>query len=278
MLWLLEGFLKYFRVSNLPFYVHYVLKSKSSPWARALFLDCLLSDVFIKLWSTTKPDFASLFLNGAAHIQHHYFFNSSAYSGEQRNPEWYVPPGVDPLLDVYKLYDSILDAIRRLAPDVRLVVATGLSQEPCEKAIYYYRLKDHAAFLRLLNVSFRRVLPRMSRDFLIECESENDAKAAEQILSEGRSEDGDVIFEAENRGRSLFVTLVYPRPINKGMRVRFGDIELLGFDQQVAFVAIKNGHHIGTGYLIDTGLPKSQPASAVPLASIFNRILAAFPA
>lgn len=277
MLGLLYGFVSYSRVSNLASYIGYLLGAGRAPWKRALFLDCLLSDVFIKLWRNTKPDFASLFLNGAAHIQHHYFFCSSAYSGTQRNPEWYVRPGVDPLLEVYQLYDSIVEAIQRMAPDARIVVATGLSQEPYERAVYYYRLKDHGAFLRALNVPFRQVLPRMSRDFLVECGNQEDAKTGEKTLSEGTSLDGVPIFEVDNRGASLFVTLSYPHLIEKGMQVRFGKTELTGFEEHVAFVAIKNGHHIGTGYLIDTGLPKSQPDEAVFLTSVFNRILAAFP-
>jgi len=275
--WLLEGFITYFRLSNLPIYWSFLRRSGTRPWTRALFLDCLLSDVFIKLWTKTKPDFASLFLNGTAHIQHHYFFNSSVYSGKQKNPEWYVRSGVDPLLDAYTLYDSILDSIRSIAPDARIIVATGLSQEPYDRPIYYYRLRDHASFLRAVNIRFHRVLPRMSRDFLIEFETDDDAVTAERILSTARTDDGKVIFEVENRGRSIFVTLIYPFAISRGMRIVISGIELSEFDKHVAFVAIKNGHHLGTGYVIDTGLPQKKPASTVPLVSIFDRLLSAFP-
>lgn len=269
--WLTIGFLRYSRLSNFPLYLNYVLKARKKPWARALFLDCLLSDVFIKLWRETRPDFASLFLNGAAHIQHHYFFSSSVYSGGQRNPEWYVEPGEDPLLDVYKLYDSILINIQQTAPDARIIVATGLSQEPCESPVYYYRLKDHDAFIRRIGIEFTRVLPRMSRDILIECQDRARAKKAEEILNSGNL-DGIPLFEVDNRGDSLFVTLSYPNRIDTKARAQFSTTEIQDFGLEVAFVAMKNGEHNGIGYFIDSDSQKSDNES-IPLASVFHRLV-----
>ncbi len=273
---LLTGFLKYSRLGNWPLYFRYALGARSKPWGRALFLDCLLADVFLKLWRTTAPNFSSLFLNGAAHIQHHYFFSSTAYEGNERNPDWYVKQEDDPLRDVYELYDRILGVFLSSNADLRLIVATGLSQEPSQRIVFYYRLRDHENFLRSIKVPFRRVLPRMSRDFLVECDNENDARQAEKILLSGKTLDGTSVFEVDNRGASVFVTLSYPNFIEKGMKVVFGNVELSEFDQMVAFVAIKNSHHIGTGYLVDTGLPKGSPDQSVPLASVFDRILTAF--
>jgi len=164
--------------------------------------------------------------------------------------------------------------------DLRLIVATGLSQEPSQRIVFYYRLRDHDNFLRSIKVPFRRVRPRMSRDFLVECDNERDARLAEKILLSGKTLDGTSIFEVDNRGASLFVTLSYPNLIEREMKVVFDfeSKEVSEFDREVAFVAIKNSHHIGTGYLIDTGLPKGSPDQSVPLASVFDRVLAAFSA
>jgi hypothetical protein len=269
--WLVGGFARYSRLANLPRYLQYALKARKKPWTRALFLDCLLSDVFIKLWLETRPDFASLFLNGAAHIQHHYFFNSSAYSGSQRNPEWYIGHGDDPVLEAYELYDSILGNVERAAPDARILVATGLSQEPCESPVYYYRLRDHAAFLKRIGIEYNRVLARMSRDFLIECRDATQAKKAERVLRSGTL--GEIpLFEVDNRGNSLFVTLSYPNRIEDHARASFSNGAVDGFGRELAFVAMKNGRHDGAGYLIDTGTPKTA-RERVPLASVFHRLV-----
>jgi hypothetical protein len=241
-----------------------------------LFLDCLLSDVFIRLWRQTRPDFSSLFLNGVAHIQHHYFFNSSAYSGTQRNPEWYVGPGEDPVLEAYQLYDSILGSIQQAAPDARILMATGLSQEPCESPVYYYRLRDHDVFLRKIGIEYSRILPRMSRDFLVECHDVTQAKEAEQVLRSGTL--GAVpLFDVDNRGCSLFVTLSYPHRVDAQALASFSTTKVNAFDQDVTFVAMKNGHHSGMGYLIDSGSPKASKG-CVPLTSVFHRLVNAFSA
>jgi hypothetical protein len=271
ILWLLAGFLGHARMTNVFKYFQYALKARRKPWTRALFLDCLLSDVFIKLWLETKPDFATLFVNGAAHIQHHYFFNSSAYSGTQRNPAWYVGRDEDPVLDAYQLYDSILGSVLRAAPDARILVATGLSQEPCDSPVYYYRLTDHDGFLRKVGVEFDRVLARMSRDFLIECRDATQAKRAEKVLRSGALESVP-LFEVDNRGDSLFVMLTYPHRIDVQACASFSTGQVDTFGKHVAFVAMKNGRHNGTGYLIDTGLHGARK-ERVPLASVFQRLV-----
>src|SRR5258706_951479 len=98
---LLAGLIAYARVRNWPRYLADALGGLHSRWPRAVFLDRFLGDCFFELWHRTRPDFASLFLNGAAHIQHHYLFNSDAYRGPFRNPPWYLSAGVDPVLEVY---------------------------------------------------------------------------------------------------------------------------------------------------------------------------------
>ena len=72
-------------------FTKYALSAFSKPWRKALFLDKLLYEVHRTLFKRKGPDFSTIFLNVGAHIQHHYFFNSSI-SEENKliNPEWYV--------------------------------------------------------------------------------------------------------------------------------------------------------------------------------------------
>ena len=75
-----------------------------------MFSDLLLSDFFMSKTRRQQPNFATLFLNAGAHIQHHYMFSSAASKGTNRNPKWYVDSEDDPVLEVYALYDRILDS------------------------------------------------------------------------------------------------------------------------------------------------------------------------
>jgi hypothetical protein len=202
-------------------------------------------------------------------------FSSSAYTGSHRNPEWYVDPAQDPLLDVYRLYDRILGQVQRAFPQARIMLATGLHQVPYGNSTFYWRLIDHPAFLSLLDVPFRRVEPRMSRDFLLSCESVADAAEAERKLLQVRTEAGTPLFEVDNRGNDLFVMLSYPEDIPTGTVVVSGNVRIDDLRPHVAFVAIKNGEHDGIGYFSDSGTATAERGSRFPLADIPSHIRAA---
>jgi hypothetical protein len=265
--WLLAGAARYARPCNYAIYTALATTARAKPWVKSMILDLLLTDIFVRETRRTKPNFASLFLNAAAHIQHHYMFNFFAYKGEKRNPDWYVPRGADPVADVYRLYDRIVGQVQRAFPAARIMIATGLHQDPHSETTFYWRLKDHPAFLQKLGVPFRQVGTRMSRDFLIECESEHDASTAERILQSANHE-GEPLFAVDNRGRDLFVMLTWPRDIGPDFVYSIGDRRIEGLRNDVAFVAIKNGQHNGTGYFIDTGTRPERLCSPFPLADL----------
>ena len=244
------------------------------PGSRAIFLDQLLATLFIKLWLKHTPDFSTLFLNGGAHLQHHYMFNSAAYKGANANPNWYVSAEIDPLFDMLNLYDQVLENILKL--DVRVMICTGLRQVPFEKPIYYWRLREHDEFLKRLNINFKRVLPRMSRDFLIEFDSDKDVKYAISRLSSIKDNKGLQIFgELEQRNKSVFVVLTYPDKVDKNMEFEADGVCIFDFHKVVEFVAIKNAHHDSLGYFIDTETKKQEKVS-IPLVNISDKILENF--
>ncbi len=232
--------------------------ARKQPWRKAMLLDRLLADVFVRELQTTKPGFASLFLNAGAHIQHHYLFNSSIYQGALRNPDWYVSSDADPILDVYTLYDEIVARIRQLFPNHRIMLATGLHQDPHGKLTMYWRLRDHAEFLAKSGVPFARVEPRMSRDFVIFCADGAQASEAEQRLAGLTGPNNQPLFAVDNRGDSLFVEFIWSSDITDDLVYLRDGVPVPGLRNDVAFVAIKNGEHNGIGYFIDTGRTVSE--------------------
>ncbi len=253
LLALLAGVIRYARPARYARYMRLALGARSNPWYRALFLDLLLSDVFEVEVRRTRPDFATLFLNAGAHIQHHYMFSSSVYAGSQRNPAWYVSPGVDPLLDVYELYDHIVGRMIREFPDARFMIATGLRQVPYPKVTYYWRLRGHADFLALVGVPFQSVSPRMSRDFLVSYRDAAEAERAAECLRSISTEGGEALFEVDNRGRDLFVVLSFSGPVDHSTYFVDNQAVRRPLEPHIAFVALKNGEHDGRGYFIDSG-------------------------
>lgn len=245
------GLLLYVPISRWFHYLKTVSKAKK-PGAKAVVLDSLLADVHLRLWKKHKPDFSNLFLNSGAHIQHHYLFNSKAYQGNLKNPEWYCPDGFDPLIQILSEYDYQIGKLLKLK-NVKIIIATGLHQQPHKHLTFYWRLKDHVKFAEMIGVkNFSEISPRMSRDFLIKFKGEADALKAEGLLNSFYTfKDNIKLFEVDNRGTSLFVELVYPNDIedNDSIYSKESNVKLERFKSYIAFVAIKNGEHNGIGYL-----------------------------
>jgi hypothetical protein len=273
---LILGAARYARPINYRKYVQLALHSRTCHWRKAMFLDVLLADVFVREVRRTEPDFSSLFLNAAAHIQHHYMFSAAPYDGPHRNPDWYLAEGADPLFEVYDLYDRIVGQIQKSFPRARLMIATGLHQVPHREATYYWRLKDHQSFLRSIGLQFETVEPRMSRDFLVRCSDEALARTAEIKLGQVCHEDGTPLFEVDNRGKDLFVVLTYPREVMPDARFTVGAEDRGRLFERVVFVALKNGEHSGVGYFSDTGRTPTQPQHELRLADVPRLIMAAF--
>jgi hypothetical protein len=273
---LAAGLLRYARISEWPLYLADAAAGLRQHWPRAVFLDRFLADCFLSLWQRTRPDFASVFFNGAAHIQHHYLFNSAAYRGPYRNPPWYLRAGVDPVLEIYRLYDRVLATCLALEPRPRLMLATGLHQDPVDEPVFYWRLRDHAGFLDSIGCGYLGVEPLMSRDFLVTCASREQAAATAARLASGRSADGLPLFEVDNRGETLFVTLSYPREMKRGLAASFDGATIADLAAAVVFVAIKNGHHNGIGYFLDSGARSAPDAEPMPLSALWQRVVSAF--
>jgi hypothetical protein len=271
---LLLGVARYCRMRNCGQYFRLSIGSRGHSWRRAMFLDLLLADAFIGEVARTKPDFSTLFLNAAAHIQHHYMFCSSAYRGTQRNPPGYAPDDADPILEVYELYDRIVADVQRCFPESRLMIATGLHQVPHEQLTFYWRIREHDRFLSRIGVAFTKVEPRMSRDFLIKFADASSAAVGCRRLAAACAEDGERLFEVDNRGTDAFVMLTYPKDILPSTTFSIDGTVYRGLRDDVAFVAVKNGQHDGVGYFIDSGVPSAM-AERFALAQLPERIIAA---
>jgi hypothetical protein len=269
------GLLLYVPISRWFHYVKTVSKAKN-PGAKAVVLDSLLADVHLTLWKKNKPDFSNLFLNSGAHIQHHYLFNSKAYQGNLKNPDWYCPKGYDPLIQILSEYNYQIGEILKLK-DIRLIIATGLHQQPHEHLTFYWRLKEHLMFADMIGIkNFTEILPRMSRDFLVKFDNEKDALSAEKLLNSFYASKDDIkIFEVDNRGTSLFVELVYPNDIedNDSIYSKESNLKLEKFKSYLAFVAIKNGEHNGIGYVTSNlDLKQEEKIELTSLKSIIKKV------
>jgi hypothetical protein len=273
---ILLGLVRFAKFKHYSLYFKLARKSIGASWRRALILDLFLHDLHSSFFKDKKPQFSTLFLNAGAHIQHHYFHNSSFVSSEAKfkNPDWYISPKLDPFSEMLEVYDCIVEEY--LASDeYELIVATGLSQLPYDRVKYYYRLKDHFDFLKKIGINFLDIYPRMTRDFLVTFSSMEDAAKAQNILS-GLRISGKVepLFgEIENRGKDLFVTLSYPDEILKCDVLKSKSVSLKML-QEVAFVAIKNGMHQSKGFAFFTpGIARFAPEGGTHVKDLYFTVV-----
>ncbi len=276
VLCLLLGLIRFAKFKHYLLYLKLAYQSIGNSWRRALVLDLLLHDLHTSFFGGKNVQFSTLFLNAGAHIQHHYFHNSPFISSEFgfTNPSWYISPKLDPFSEMLEVYDHIIKEY--LADDgYELIVATGLSQCPYDRIKYYYRLKNHAVFLRKIGINFLEIYPRMTRDFLVTFKSIDDAKNAQNTLSELRiAKKSEPLFgEIENRGDKLFVTLTYPDELVAADILRHGSIKL-EILQEVAFVAIKNGMHQSKGFAFFTpNIAKLCPANDSHVKELYSTVI-----
>jgi hypothetical protein len=262
---------------KIPRMILYVSTVRGKPWRKALFLDMFLHEIHMTLYRKYAPNFSTVFLNAGAHIQHHYFFNSPfSDRTDLKNPSWYVDEKEDPVLEMLKCYDDMLQELTGL-PDAELLVVTGLSQKPYDRAKFYYRLRNHEQFLSDLGIKFVEVLPRMTRDFLISFDTAESALTAHQQLGKVRvNGDKQLFAEIDNRGAELFVTLTYPDEITDTTTINVGD-NLIPLKPLVAFVAIKNGMHQGKGFAyFSDGIREFMPQPQSHVSKIHASVLGIF--
>ena len=270
VIWLLIGFMVYVRIKRWPKFFKLASFHKK-PGVKAAILDMILLEVFVTLQKKHKPDYSHLFFNGGAHVQHHYMFNSSQYNGDFKNPEWYCSADWDPIFMMLETYDTIIGDL--LDSGERIIGVTGLHQVPHEEQTFYWRPIAHKEFLLECGIKGGfSVIPRMSRDFLIEVKDEKHALEVENYLNQFTdSVRLKPVFNIENRGTSLFVEVVYDDDLVEGMSFEGPNgVSVGSLKSKLAFVAIKNGKHDGLGYMF-SNMPMDLPQE-IKLTEVFDFI------
>jgi len=128
----------------------------------------------------------------------------------------------------------------------------SLTQAIVKNPHHYYRLINHEKFLKKLGISFLKVEPRMSRDFLIHFSNINDRDKAFEKLKKIKIKNEIFFGVLELKDNSIFATLTYNKEILKNDSIIIENRQFKIIDQ-IVFVALKNGYHEGRGFLFAKG-------------------------
>jgi len=263
---LIIAMIKFIKFSWYPHLLHLMLRIRGRKWNKALILDLLLYNMFISRRHKGEIGFNYLFLNAFAHVQHHYLLNSPYVKSSSKNPSWYLANENDPVRDAVITYDRIIhDFILRTRSE-QVLVGTGLTQIPYDKAKFYYRLKDHENFLVSMKLNYVKVRKGMTRDFYVDFACNKDRDAAMEELQNISLNEKKFFGDFSVNNCTLFCSLVYPSEILVNDTVRLADKDFKVLDL-VNFVAIKNGMHHDRGFLF-LNIEHAFPEKRVPLERV----------
>ncbi|QYU70737.1 alkaline phosphatase family protein [Leptolyngbya sp. 15MV] len=234
------------------------LKDRALSWKRVAVLDWLYRDVFAHYWRRTKADFATIFLNSTAHLQHSYWRHMDPGAFIVQPTPQDVERFGDAILFGYRNMDGLVGDFMELAgEDTMIVFATALSQQPFTKyeeigGQRFYRPRDLNALLGRLGVHPRVAQPVMTHQYQLRFNTEEEKWAGAEAL--GRiALDGEQVFAVtDGEDTSLFVGCQLRRPIGEEARLDFGAADQAPapfFDHFYQIDALKSGRHHPDGAL-----------------------------
>ncbi len=199
-----------------------------------------------------KLDLSTIFLNGFAHIQHHYMLNSEFINGE--NPNWYCPKKIDPIKRSLEVYEKIFEKINifNRNKDNSTYLITGLTQSPFKNPVYYWRFINHENILsKFLNFDFK-IKPLMTRDFQIYLKDEQDQTLLIDFLNNAKVIKKDKEYKAFDHidvldKKIIFATFIFDKDINDTI-LSWNNQFIQLSKKNLDFVAIKNAGHNSRGW------------------------------
>lgn len=225
----------------------FVLKKR---YSLASYFDYIFCNYSLKQIKNKKLDLSLIFLNGFAHVQHHYMLSSHNVKGE--NPEWYMSKHKDPIKESLKVYDLIIENILTHYTEYEIFFITGLSQVPYNKPELYWRFKNHEEIFKKFFPFEFSIIPRMTRDFELKLKKSSDINKAMNFLKNAkviRHNKSHVAFGFIDKVSKLniFASFIYDKEIDDTiLSYRKSNVNL---EQSLDFVAIKNGGHSEKGWL-----------------------------
>lgn len=238
-----------------------------------------LFDYFLAMYSlrkskTMKLDLTIFFMNGLAHIQHHYFLNSEFIDGS--NPNWYTDK-TDHFFEALKIYDLVFERIFKII-DIQdeLWTITGLTQESYSNPFCYWRFSNHKSLLdNFINTEFN-IYPRMTRDFEINFKNMEDEASIHEFLNNSYVSYGDkkvcnaFINIDKTSPNSIFASFGYSGE-KKDVNLCFNNVSV-PLKNEIIFIALKNAGHNQKGWAYTNNEIHSSKKQ-VPIWELSNLII-----
>jgi len=268
--------------------VSQLIEERKQPvrWKRAALLDKLQFDVFAWYYRKIRPHFATFFLNSTAHYQHLYWREMDPGAFQAQPTEKQRRIYRDAIAYGYREMDRIIARACALADsDTTVVMATGLSQQPClmfeeQGGKYFYRPTDVGRLTAFAGITdTHTVSPVMAHQFHLYFATTEMAEQAAQRLMRVRFRSQQAI-AVERNGSGLFVGCrVYERlSRDASLTLEGSSSEVPFFDVFYQVDGVKSGMHHPDGMLWIRTPSRAHVVHSthVPLATVAPTFLAHF--
>lgn len=200
--------------------------------------DLVNAALFSHYYRRTKPDFAILFMNSLAHLQHHKWTSEGGLSAEMRV--------------AFMLFDEAIGIVFDAVPfDQGVLVANAFSQFcSYDQNEFLYRQKNPEKFLQIVGIDFLRVEQAMTNDGHVFFRSADSAQEAAKVL-ETATVNGKPAFHVESGGNTpnkiFFQVIVWePLPQDAILEIKSRQIP---FFEQFEVITRRSGSHLQEGHV-----------------------------
>lgn len=268
-------------VDTLSYLMSEVMHRQKNSWKRVAVLDWIYRDVFIHYYKKTHPDFATIFLNSTAHLQHSYWRYMEPEKFAARSSPNDIERFGSAVYFGYKNMDSLLGDLFALeASGTTLVLATALSQQPFLKyedigGQRFYRARDIHAFMSRFDIKPRVIQPVMTHQYQLRFDTNLEQfKAADQLKAINCND--QPMFHVEVKDDcSLYVGCQLRKEVPDDAELSSAPNGQQGrfYEDFYLIDAVKSGRHHPDGALwFKTGTHKIHPAK-VPITDILPTLM-----
>lgn len=227
--------------------ISFIKKDRSSLAAQ---FDYFITKYSLNRSKKKKSDLSLIFLNGLAHIQHHYFLNSEFVSG--KNPSWYSS-GEDDMYKALKIYDQIFSMIFEYSRkhNYEIWIITGLTQKEYAEPFCYWRFKNHKRLISNFTDTEFKIFPRMTRDFEIKTTKEDinlfrDFLENSTIIDKNKKSTNAFTNINLTSDKTIFASFAH-NTSSKKVSLNYNN-KSVNLENELNFIALKNAGHISTGW------------------------------
>lgn len=200
--------------------------------------DLVNAKLFSHYYRSKQPDFAILFMNSLAHLQHHKWTSKEKLSTEMRV--------------AFTIFDAALGIVFDAVPfDKGIIIANAFTQFcSYEQNEFLHRQKNPEKFLHAAGIEFLRVEQAMTNDGHVFFDSSENAVRAASILG-AATVNGKPAFHVESGGKTpdkiFFQVIVWePLPANAVLEINGRQIP---FFEQFEVITQRSGSHLQEGHV-----------------------------